>query len=74
MFQVVNASQCINPFLKINRKKTLTTFLCHLQNSCEISPVHEVVCLEEDLSKSALTHGVVLRIELVESMEGVSIL
>ena len=41
-------------------------------NFSEISAIDKVVCLEEDGSQPGLPNGIILEIELVESMEGIS--
>lgn len=48
--------------------------LTYFDDPGEVLPVHIVICLEEHLPQPALTDGIVLGVELVETMEGVTVL
>ena len=45
------------------------TRVSHLQNLCEKFPSNEVVRLEKDVAQRTLSQRIVLRVELVETME-----
>ncbi len=54
--------------------KILFKFWPYLDEFPKEPSIYEVVCLEEDLPEPGLSDGVVLGIELVKPMEGISIL
>lgn len=53
---------------------SVCAFSEHLNNVTKVFPLNEVVRFDEDLSQDGLTDGIVFGVELVESMESVTIL
>lgn len=69
------------PTLAINAQTQLSILVlgffqiaCDLfYDSRKILPIEEIVSFQEDLAQSTLAYGVVFRVELVETVEGVSV-
>lgn len=59
----------------MGRKEQLSLrSLQYLNDVGKVLPLDVVVCLDEDFTQNGLADGVVLCIELVESVEGVTVL